>query len=1329
MSAVDRPIDPVPPPRRRRLWARVLALVVGIVVILVLVVAGGAWWLLGTAGGAQFAAAKARAALGKDARIEGVEGTLGGPLRIREIVIDRPDLYVRVEDAYLDTAASAALHGALDVRKLTAKSVEVRTASSKAAAKAPSMFAPPFPVRLEDGRVATLRIGAITPEEQAAKDAAAKRAAREAARAKDVVLHDIALAGAGDARRWTITKAAVASEYGTAQVKGTLGNVKPHAVDLTADAAGKVQDYAYRLAAKVGGTLERIEAKLDGSLAGTPVTARATLTPFAKQPVASVALEASGVDLAKLKPGLPATRLDVHAALEPQGEGFAGPVRVANGAPGRWDQGALPFSQASARVAADPSGSATLSDLKVALAGGGTASGTAQVGGGGAKADLALANVDLSALHSRLQPTKLTGNVSLSGDRDAQRFTVSLEDPRFAVRGRGSLANERLAIDTATVKTGSGAVTAKGTMALAGSKEFRFEGRAEHFDPSAFVKTAAGDLNFDFTTSGAMADGVSGRAHVAFAPSRYAGLPLGGRVDVAGDAKRVSSADVHLTLGDARVDARGSFGRAGDAMDVALHAPNLSVLAKPFGVPVSGRLDAQGRLTGTFDAPAGHVTLTGANLGLPSNVYLADAKLQAQAGSAADSRIDATFTAHGVALGKETPPSPFADAITASLAGTRAAHTLKVEARMTKESTLTAAVEGGLDPRAAKPAWNGRVRSLALAGPGAFALTAPASLVASAERIELGDATLRGEWGEAHFQQTRWTPETLDVQGSTPGVEIQALARSLRLGRAPRSNLVVAGSWRVHAAQSFNGSVELHRLSGDVRVGTPALALGLSDLTLRADVSGSRARANLHIAGERIGTIEGDANATLARGPKGWQLAPDAPVAARLSANIPDLSAFAAWVGPDAQIHGRLAANASVSGTGAAPRIAGEVRASELAAREAQTGFEIEQGEVALRLDGKRIAIDRLVAKGPWHPPAGARERIANAADHAPGTLTASGSLDLEAREGRIVVRLAQLPVTQTPNRFVAISGEARLEATKQGVLAAGDLKADAGWIGALESAPPSVSDDVVVVRAARPQEKPQPGIAGERIHVDARFDLGDQLYFVGRGLDTRLAGNLHVTGTPAALRATGTVRTVGGTYNGYGQKLTIERGVLQFAGPLENPQLNVRAVRTGLPVVAGVEVLGTVAHPRVRLVSTPDVPEPEKLSWLVLGRGPSDLTAGDASLLVQAASSMLGKTPGEDIGKKLGFDEVKIGRASTNSVLGVLPESTVAGRIGSASAAESVTVGRSLTRDVHLSYEQELGAAEGTLKLAWKLTRHFELLARAGYLPGLDAVYRWTFE
>jgi translocation and assembly module TamB len=171
-----------------------------------------------------------------------------------------------------------------------------------------------------------------------------------------------------------------------------------------------------------------------------------------------------------------------------------------------------------------------------------------------------------------------------------------------------------------------------------------------------------------------------------------------------------------------------------------------------------------------------------------------------------------------------------------------------------------------------------------------------------------------------------------------------------------------------------------------------------------------------------------------------------------------------------------------------------------------------------------------------------------------------------------------------------------------------------------------------------------------------------------------------------------------------------------------------VLALRKGLPVEAGVEVLGTTTRPRVRLVSVPDVPEPEKLSWLVLGRGASDASLGDSAVMVAAARALLGgNNPGSDITKRIGIDDIKIGRADT-SVLGVLPQSTVAGRTGTPSAAEVVTVGKRLNRQLYLSYEQGLADAEGTLKLAWRLTRQFQLLARAGYLPGLDAVYRWSF-
>jgi translocation and assembly module TamB len=100
----------------------------------------------------------------------------------------------------------------------------------------------------------------------------------------------------------------------------------------------------------------------------------------------------------------------------------------------------------------------------------------------------------------------------------------------------------------------------------------------------------------------------------------------------------------------------------------------------------------------------------------------------------------------------------------------------------------------------------------------------------------------------------------------------------------------------------------------------------------------------------------------------------------------------------------------------------------------------------------------------------------------------------------------------------------------------------------------------------------------------------------------------------------------------------------------------------------------------------------------------------------------------GSDLTKRLGFDEFRIGRSDTNSVLGVLPENTVAGRTGQASAAEVVSVGKRINNRVQLTYEQGLSAAEGTLKLTYRVSRGFQVLARMGYLPGMDAVWRWTF-
>jgi translocation and assembly module TamB len=54
--------------------------------------------------------------------------------------------------------------------------------------------------------------------------------------------------------------------------------------------------------------------------------------------------------------------------------------------------------------------------------------------------------------------------------------------------------------------------------------------------------------------------------------------------------------------------------------------------------------------------------------------------------------------------------------------------------------------------------------------------------------------------------------------------------------------------------------------------------------------------------------------------------------------------------------------------------------------------------------------------------------------------------------------------------------------------------------------------------------------------------------------------------------------------------------------------------------------------------------------------------------------------------------------------------------------------VGKRLNDRLQLTYEQGLADAEGALKITWRISRQFQMLVRAGFLPGVDAVYRWTF-
>jgi translocation and assembly module TamB len=293
-------------------------------------------------------------------------------------------------------------------------------------------------------------------------------------------------------------------------------------------------------------------------------------------------------------------------------------------------------------------------------------------------------------------------------------------------------------------------------------------------------------------------------------------------------------------------------------------------------------------------------------------------------------------------------------------------------------------------------------------------------------------------------------------------------------------------------------------------------------------------------------------------------------------------------------------------------------------------------------------------------------------------------------------------------------------------------LKVDAGFWQLAKSSGPRLSDDVVIraEQAARTPLTPRP-----KMEVNIETDLGRGFYFRGAGLESRLSGTVRLEskglGPP---RATGTIQAKDGRFEAYGQELAIERGMLNFQGLLDNPALNVLAVRKDLPVEAGVEVSGFARKPVIKLVSDPDVPDAEKLSWLVLGHGLDQTGGRDTSLLLAAAGSILGSESGgvtRQLKQNFGIDELGV-RSGTLGGSDSRATSRVAGSGFSSSgtpASEQIfSVGKRLSDNVLISYEQVLGKTDSVVKLTIGLSRRLSVVGRAGTDQSVDVLYGFSF-
>jgi translocation and assembly module TamB len=122
-----------------------------------------------------------------------------------------------------------------------------------------------------------------------------------------------------------------------------------------------------------------------------------------------------------------------------------------------------------------------------------------------------------------------------------------------------------------------------------------------------------------------------------------------------------------------------------------------------------------------------------------------------------------------------------------------------------------------------------------------------------------------------------------------------------------------------------------------------------------------------------------------------------------------------------------------------------------------------------------------------------------------------------------------------------------------------------------------------------------------------------------------------------------------------------------------------------------------------VKLYSEPDMPEAEKLSWVVLGRAPAASSA-EGNSMQQAALGLLAGQVGSSVAAGLGLDEVGL-------------------------SDEGVSVGKRLGDELYVTYVAGLSGAASTLYLFYDITRRLTVRGQTGDSSAVDLIYTVTFD
>jgi translocation and assembly module TamB len=738
---------------------------------------------------------------------------------------------------------------------------------------------------------------------------------------------------------------------------------------------------------------------------------------------------------------------------------------------------------------------------------------------------------------------------------------------------------------------------------------------------------------------------------------------LQAKADGSGEQWNLSA--LQIRLGDNSITGKGSLQqKLAGQIDIKLS--RLAQLWPQLRGQLNGRVD----VAGTLKAPQGKLGLQGTQLAFEDN-RLQSLNLDATLDSAQRAKID--FKGSGIQAGDTSLGT-----LTASGQGDIKNQKLTLDLQG-PQLKLALGLDGNLD----KGNWRGRLASGDIqAGGQDWKLQNPAKLERLADgKINFGAHCWMSGPASLCGEDQRLMPEP-KLRYHLKQFPIESLAQWLPKDFAWKGRLNADLQLDLPASGP-NGQISLDASGGTLRIKEKDqwLDFPYQTLKLTSKLTPKRIDTDLSFVGGKLGELSVQAQIN--------PLAKNKPLTGAFRLNGLDLSVARPFVPMVEKLSGRLNGSGTIAGTLMAPLVNGNLLLSEGEISGPELPMDIEALQLQAVIAGETVQLN-----GGWK-----------------SGKSGQGSLNGNIGWGQaLVVDLAlkgtQLPVTVEPYAKLEVAPDLKISMKGDELAIAGKVLVPRGEITVRELPPSTVkvSDDTVII--GQQTEEGKPPLA---MKMDIDVAVGeDKLSFAGFGLTANLQGHVHIGDN---MDTRGELWLNDGRYRAYGQRLTVRRARLLFAGPIDQPYLDIEAIRQTDDVIAGIRLSGSAEQPTTQIFSEPAMSQEQALSYLVLGR-PLSTTGEDNNMLAQAAlglglmgsAGVTGKLASE-----LGIQDFQLDTEGSGNTT-------------------SVVASGNISEKLSLRYGVGVFEPANTIALRYKLSKKVYLEAAGGVASSLDIFYKRDF-